>query len=76
MLRARRRRTSAKLYFSGIATYSREVEISPQNIGSGKVWLDLGKVDDLAEVCVTGKLVGTAWKPPYQVDITSEVRTG
>jgi Glycosyl hydrolases family 2, sugar binding domain len=63
-------------YFSGIATYSKDADISPQTIAAGKVWLDLGKVDDLAEVWVNGKLLGTAWKPPYKVDITSAVKRG
>ena len=57
-------------FFSGIATYSKDVDLSAQTIGSGKIWLDLGQVDDLAEVWVNGKLAGTAWKPPYKVDIT------
>jgi hypothetical protein len=36
----------------------------------------LGQVDDLAEVWVNGKLAGTAWKPPYKVNITGAVQPG
>lgn len=60
-------------YFSGVATYSKEIEL-PEN--DGQVWIDLGEVHNLAEVWVNGKLAGTAWKPPYRVDISDEVRSG
>jgi len=63
-------------YFSGIATYVKDVDLRAQAIGSGKIWLDLGQVSNLAEVWVNGKLSGTAWKPPYKVDTGSEVQTG
>ncbi len=60
-------------YFSGIATYNKEVEIPEKIINKGEqIWLDLGQVYNLAEVWVNCKLAGTTWKPPYQVDITNE----
>ncbi len=64
-------------YFSGVATYSKEVEI-PTSLAEqgGEVWIDLGQVYNLAEVWVNGKLAGTAWKPPYRVNITDEVTAG
>jgi alpha-L-rhamnosidase len=63
-------------YFSGIATYVKDIHISPQAISGGTIWLDLGQVDDLAEVWVNGRLAGTAWKPPYKVDITGVAHAG
>jgi hypothetical protein len=63
-------------YFSGIATYVKDLQLSAEPIGVGKIWLDLGQVDDLAEVWVNGKLAGTAWKPPYKVDITNLAQAG
>jgi hypothetical protein len=63
-------------YFSGTATYSKDVEISKQVIAGGRLSLDLGQVGDLAEVWVNGKLAGTAWKPPYKVDISRIVKPG
>jgi hypothetical protein len=62
-------------YFSGIATYTKEVELPAQPQGA-KLWLDLGQVCDLAEVWVNGKLAGTTWKPPYRIDIGSAVTAG
>jgi hypothetical protein len=64
-------------YFSGIATYAKEIEIPGDLIeNNGQIWLDLGQVYNLAEVWVNGKLAGTAWKPPYRVDISKFVEAG
>ncbi len=62
-------------YFSGIATYDREIT-APKLAAGERLWLDLGQVSDLAEVWVGGKLAGTAWKPPYRVDVTDVVKPG
>ena len=61
-------------YFSGIASYAKDVDIPPSAITSGHLWLNLGQVDDLAEVWINGKLSGVAWKPPYRVDISASVQ--
>jgi alpha-L-rhamnosidase len=64
-------------YFSGVATYSKEIPLPAVSKGSeAHLWLDLGQVGDLAEVWVNGKLMGTAWKPPYRVDIASAAVPG
>jgi len=64
-------------YFSGIATYTREVEIPAELKDSGdQIWIDLGQVYDLAEVWVNGTIAGTTWKPPYRVNISDLVTAG
>ena len=64
-------------YFSGIATYIKEVQLPAQSLGAeGNLWLDLGQVYDLAEVWVNGKLAGTAWKPPIASISASAVVAG
>lgn len=64
-------------YFSGIATYTKDFEIAARDLAAGRhVWLDLGQVDDLAEVWVNGRLAGTAWKPPYRVDLSAAAKPG
>ena len=40
------------------------------------LWLDLGKVGDLAEVRVNGQLAGTSWFAPYRLDIGRFVKSG
>lgn len=62
-------------YFSGIATYTKEVQVSEDMAGM-QLWLDLGQVHNLAEVWINGKLAGTAWKPPYRIDISRLVTAG
>ncbi|WP_321373102.1 glycosyl hydrolase [uncultured Draconibacterium sp.] len=64
-------------YFSGVASYSNEIEI-PEDItrDENEIWIDLGQVYNLAEVWVNGKQAGTAWKPPFRVNITEHISTG
>ncbi|MDZ7899222.1 MAG: hypothetical protein U5N85_14525 [Arcicella sp.] len=38
--------------------------------------LDLGNVQNIAEVIINGKNVGTAWKKPFKLDITSALKAG
>jgi hypothetical protein len=63
-------------YFSGIATYTTDFSLAAFDPASGSLLLDLGDVGDVAEVRVNGMYAGTAWKPPYQVDISDAVETG
>lgn len=64
-------------YFSGVATYRRDVRAAPDWKKRGhRVVLDLGQVGDVAEVRLNGVMAGTAWKPPYGVDITNNLRPG
>jgi (4-O-methyl)-D-glucuronate---lignin esterase len=64
-------------YFSGTATYHKTINIEPSRIQPGaNIWLDLGKVGDMAEVWLNGKKVGLAWHPPYRVDISKALKGG
>ena len=64
-------------YFSGAATYSKTVEAPAAWFRPGAhLWLDLGEVHELAAVTINGKPVGTAWKAPFQIDVTSALRPG
>ncbi len=63
-------------YFSGIATYTKEFA-APKGWKSGQpLWLDLGKVSELAEVSVNGKAAGGAWHAPFRVDIGAATKPG
>lgn len=67
-------------YFSGTATYENNFKApkprgGPSPMGA-LVLLDLGEVKNIAEVIVNGKNVGTVWKKPYKIDITSAVKEG
>lgn len=64
-------------YFSGTATYSKTIEISAEDMAPGaRLWLDLGDVKDVAAVAVNGNYLGTLWKAPYKLDVTSALRPG
>ena len=57
-------------YFSGTALYENSFNLEKQNFSNGRVYLNLGKVGDIATVKLNGKEVITLWKPPYIADIT------
>jgi hypothetical protein len=64
-------------YFSGTATYNKEMRAPAAWFRSGqRLYLDLGKVRDIAEVAVNGKTVGLVWAPPYRVDVTAALKPG
>jgi hypothetical protein len=64
-------------YFSGTATYSKEIDIAAADLAAGKsLWLDLGGVKNLAEVFVNGKPLGILWKPPFRVDLAGAAQPG
>jgi hypothetical protein len=64
-------------YFSGIATYSKTIEIPADDLTKGAhLWLDLGDVRELAAVKVNGVDLGILWKAPYKVDVTGAIKPG
>src|SRR5690606_34152539 len=64
-------------YFSGTATYVRDVDVPPAWLrADARTLLDLGMVGDIAEVTVNGTALGLLWKPPYVVDVTDALRAG
>jgi hypothetical protein len=64
-------------YFSGTATYTKMLQVPAVWLrGTQRIWLDLGKVGDIAEVKVNGKAAGITWAPPYRVDISDAVKAG
>ena len=62
-------------HFSGTATYSVEVGGFPAAPGE-RIWLDLGKVHEIADVRVNGKAYPSLWRPPYRVDVTEALQAG
>jgi len=41
-----------------------------------RLWLDLGDVQNLAEVSVNGTPLGVVWKRPFRVEITRAAKAG
>jgi len=64
-------------YFSGAATYAKTIQAPAAWFHTGAhLWLDLGEVHELASITINGKPVGTAWKEPFQIDVTKALRPG
>jgi alpha-L-rhamnosidase len=64
-------------YFSGTATYEKEIEIPAERLNSGReLWLDLGNVKNFAEVSLNGHDFGVLWKPPFRVNVTAVAKSG
>ncbi|TAN38242.1 MAG: hypothetical protein EPN23_02810 [Verrucomicrobia bacterium] len=62
-------------YFSGTATYRKNLEFKPQNLKS-KIFLDLGLLKNIAEVKLNGHDLGILWKPPFRIEVTDALRDG
>jgi alpha-L-rhamnosidase len=64
-------------YFSGTATYTKEVPASQEWFRAGtKIFLDLGTAADVAEVSINGQQLGLVWKAPYRVEATQALKPG
>ena len=64
-------------YFSGTATYTRKFDVPEGWLSAGKpVYLDLGRVEVVAQVRINGRDLGTLWKEPYRVDATAALHAG
>ncbi|MBZ5619070.1 MAG: glycosyl hydrolase family 43 [Acidobacteriia bacterium] len=64
-------------YFSGTATYVKKFSVPASVKAAGKrLYLDLGRVEVVADVKVNGKPAGNVWKPPYRLDVTDLIRAG
>lgn len=60
-------------YYSGEAVYRTSFDLAA--LQSGAV-LDLGEVNAVAKVVLNGKDLGTLWKTPYRVDVSSALKAG
>lgn len=60
-------------YFSGTATYRKIFSCAK---GTGRVWLDLGEVQNMAQVTLNGRDCGILWHAPFSVDVTDALRDG
>lgn len=60
-------------HFSGTASYTCTFALPKIGLGD-RLFLDLGRVANLAEVTVNGKHLGVLWKPPFAVEVTDAVK--
>ena len=62
-------------HFSGTASYTTTF-VLPRSVPGANLSLDLGEVEDIAEVLVNGLSLGVVWKHPYAVDVSRAIRSG
>ena len=63
-------------YYSGKATYEKTFDLPETVRPSGKrLYLDLGQVENVAEVRLNGKKLGVVWTAPWHVEITAAVQS-
>jgi hypothetical protein len=64
-------------YFSGTATYKTNFSISADFLQRKlQVFVDLGRVEVVAQVMINGKDLGTFWIRPYRANVTQAIRIG
>jgi len=64
-------------YFSGTAAYAKTLTVPASLLERDRrVWLDLGRVKNLAHVQLNGADLGVLWKAPFAVDVTDALRPG
>jgi len=61
-------------YYSGTAVYRKTIRLN--EIPAAKLWLDLGKVANLATVKINGTVAGTVWTAPFSLDISKWTMKG
>lgn len=64
-------------YYSGTATYTKAFDAPPAAADSdakgGRVWLDLGTVENIAAVRLNGRDLGVVWCDPWRVDVSEAI---
>jgi hypothetical protein len=64
-------------YFSGTGTYTNTCDVDASRLAAGReLWLDLGRVKNLAQVSLNGRDLGVLWKPPFRVNVTGAAHAG
>jgi hypothetical protein len=63
-------------YYSGKASYTHKFSWDTSKIKNKPIYLNLGKVANIAEVMINGVNCGIAWTHPFRVNITKAVRQG
>jgi hypothetical protein len=63
-------------YYSGTATYRTTFPCPTPAAQRRPLFLDLGKVQVMAEVRLNGRDLGIVWKPPFRVDVSGAIQPG
>ncbi|MDR2706197.1 MAG: discoidin domain-containing protein [Planctomycetaceae bacterium] len=61
-------------YYSGLATYSQDVEVEFKR--GQRIFLEVDNVHELAEIKINNQSCGTIWASPFRVEVTSAWQSG
>jgi len=62
-------------FYSGTAEYEMEFSVDQLKLG-WRQWLDLGRVEVIAQVNLNGQDLGTLWTHPYKVEVSKFLKPG
>jgi hypothetical protein len=64
-------------YFSGTGAFVKTLQAPEEWFQDGaELWLELGEVENLAEVLVGGESLGIVWTKPFRVNVSQALRPG
>jgi hypothetical protein len=65
-------------YYSGKATYVKtfDLNVRPRRDPHSRIYLELGELNNVAEVRLNSQNLGVLWARPFRVEITEAVRNG
>jgi len=63
-------------YYSGSAVYTGMINYNNNKTSDTRVFIDAGKVANLASVYVNGISCGVIWTAPYRIDVTKAIHPG
>jgi len=64
-------------YFSGTAAYHKQFDVPTDWLkGGDRVFLDLGRVRNVAEVTLNGRRLGICWTSPWRLEVTGILQPG
>jgi alpha-L-rhamnosidase len=61
-------------YYSGIAAYHKKFDLTATAPPEGPLYLDLGKIKNMARIRLNGKDLGVVWTAPWRIDIAGVVK--
>lgn len=68
--------TTVDSTYSGTGVYEGTIEVPAAARAAGNVWLDLGRVRDVAEVELNGKPLGRRLWRPYRYEVSNILQNG
>jgi hypothetical protein len=63
-------------YYSGTAAYSKSFNWNVDAAKNTAVWLNIGKVANIASIYINGVYCGIAWTAPYRVNVGKAIKKG